>query len=455
MAKASYVAETSSIDRRSLDDLVVGSAGYIDGLIDQAKGFDRAELSAMVEYLDRLEQTCRRSSQPILNLEMGLLALCHRHDIVMVRELVDRVNQLEEVLKANELIPPSRHPGTKPATQAKGAPAVSSMRAAAQPDKGSGAIERSNAALEAGGTNQSGKTTFLMEDEAGVGALSVIPTRNHSGQEGITIVVPGADKSSGVSGGRVKADSVPPESVASKPEGKSPAELVRPSGVTGAVSDDTVQPQDERRSEKIGLVDDGAPADAPLTTSLPEALSDEDFTREQDQRLLLEETWSGILEELQRRSLPTYSLVYAHAFPLRLEDDSLTIGVRVENFQKMIEGKAEHIKGAGLTVVGRPLSVKVKVVALEPAGKTSLRTRARPNIERKENSGGGKAGENGGRSHDGHAGSAGSSDDDDERVSSDMRTGDQELMEKSPEKAPPSRMEPVADATLIQEAYRL
>jgi hypothetical protein len=81
----------------------------------------------------------------------------------------------------------------------------------------------------------------------------------------------------------------------------------------------------------------------------------------EETRANLDELWSELLEELQKRNIPTYSLVSTHAFPLALTATELTIGVLVETFQKMIEGKLEHIKAALTVVHGRALVVKVRI----------------------------------------------------------------------------------------------
>ena len=87
ISKASYVAtadmqtgggdDTTSFSMRSI---ILGSVRYIESVVQQSKKFERVELAQIVEQLDRLEQACKRSSQPSLNLEIGILSLCHRHE---------------------------------------------------------------------------------------------------------------------------------------------------------------------------------------------------------------------------------------------------------------------------------------------------------------------------------------------------------------------------------------
>lgn len=96
LMKASYVVESKQ--QEAAGELIIGSPDYIAGLCAQAPEFDRQELSQMVEQLNRLEQTCRRTTQPALHLEIGLVALCHRHDMRLVRQLDERLSALEERL---------------------------------------------------------------------------------------------------------------------------------------------------------------------------------------------------------------------------------------------------------------------------------------------------------------------------------------------------------------------
>ncbi|MFX7748031.1 hypothetical protein ABTK03_21870, partial [Acinetobacter baumannii] len=65
--------------------------------------------------------------------------------------------------------------------------------------------------------------------------------------------------------------------------------------------------------------------------------------------------------------------------PVAFDKNELVIGVRKEQMQKMIEGKAEHIKSAFTAYSGKTIFVKVKVVGepgATPAGSSSPRGRA-------------------------------------------------------------------------------
>lgn len=114
LTKASYLSEAGGTAAGEAGTIMLGSRQYIEQVIEQAKAFDRGELSQIVEQLNRLEQTTRRSSQPALQLEMGLLAICHRHDIQLVRQLAERIAELEKALSDGRLAP-AREPLARPA----------------------------------------------------------------------------------------------------------------------------------------------------------------------------------------------------------------------------------------------------------------------------------------------------------------------------------------------------
>ena len=72
-----------------------------NSLSQLAQMVDRSELIQMIEEIDRLEVSCRRSSQPIMNLEIGLLSLCQRIDIIQLKAIETRLRKLENALNIN------------------------------------------------------------------------------------------------------------------------------------------------------------------------------------------------------------------------------------------------------------------------------------------------------------------------------------------------------------------
>jgi len=229
---------------------IAGSQTYKKALVDLAKLIDQAELIQMIEEIDRLEISCRRSGQPIMNLEIGLLALCQRLDIGHWKSINSRLQKLEN-------------------NEAKQVTAQAKVEETTKPVVGSLPINE-----------------LPVESPP----INLAPTKVISGN------------------------------LAAAPE---------------------------ESKEKVG----------------PKIDKNIDIV------------WQDLLAELQRRHLPTYSLVSTHAFPIDLSTDTLTIGVFVENFQKMIENKVEHIKAAAIACkLGIDVSVRIKV---EPSGQ-------RPSISTEE-----------------------------------------------------------------------
>jgi DNA polymerase III gamma/tau subunit len=99
-----------------------------------------------------------------------------------------------------------------------------------------------------------------------------------------------------------------------------------------------------------------APQAAPQaqsTPSAPPSSSSED----------IDQFWSEVKENLQKRHLPTFSIVSVHAFPVTLDNADLVLGVRKEYFQKQLETKIEHLKAACAAASGRTMNVRIKVIA--------------------------------------------------------------------------------------------
>jgi len=108
---------------------------------------------------------------------------------------------------------------------------------------------------------------------------------------------------------------------------------------------------------------DDDPGAAALPEPSPESVRAAETTTaaDADPNCDLDAIWTDLLEELQKRNIPTFSLVSTHAFPVAITSTELTIGVFVETFQKMIESKLEHIKAAIQAVQGKPMFVKVRI----------------------------------------------------------------------------------------------
>ncbi len=292
-----------------INQLITGTQNYIEQVIKLAPAFEGAELTQMVEQLDRLEQNLRRSTQPALTLEVGLLALCHRHDILMVRELSARVQQLESALAGGSYTPaPHQHaapqPGHNNATTGSAAPRpVSAAPPAPTP-------------IPAPAPNQVQAST---QNQAQAPAATV---QTHQ-----------------------------------SPSPTQPAQA------------DTASSDSGNDNE----IESPLPAQAPVA-------SGEMAVALPIRSEAIDEFWSNLMDYLQQKSIPTFSIFNQHGFALSLKEDEFVIGVRKEHFVSMLERKIDQIKIAIKTLTGKEMFVKVKVMgeevgmrAPQPAGAASGR----------------------------------------------------------------------------------
>jgi DNA polymerase-3 subunit gamma/tau len=232
LARASYIEETQTAQAQH--SALVGSNHYIQALIQQSRQFEHIELAQIVEQLDRLEQVCRRSTQPALHLEVGLLSICHRHQIPSLQDLANRIQQLEQ-----------------------------------------------------------GIPSGIKEKPASVSSSTPTPS-----------------KSTSISSTKAPSTALPPA------EG-TPSPIPPPPKIT---------------------------AEAPKAASID-----------------IQAFWAQLITALSERHRPTWSLVSTHAFPIRVNSKELVLGVQKEQFQKMIEGKAEHICSAATVILGSSPAVRVRV----------------------------------------------------------------------------------------------
>lgn len=500
LMKASYVNETGTLTADNLASLVLGSPSYLQAIVAQAKNFDRAELALMVEYLDKLEQTCRRSSQPVLSVEMGLLALCHRHDMTFVRDLDARVKTLENVMaddiargpaQSTAIKPhvapqqsrpvsqpdhrsasqpdhrpasqpdhrPASQPDHRPASQPEHRPAAPTehraapSHATAQVSVAASAAADTRPATESAPRPVAPKTERPAESAPPIAAKAPAPTSSFASKlnEAMASAGLGAGpststfKSGGGAGEPAKPAAfpapisrVPPE----PPPGDSSYDDVEPDQpgrtVTPVLRPPVVEPTLEAleaQGDVVEEIDDydivprsiAAPAEEPPLLSEPppsnvpppsSSGSSEDEEEEDDEEqaeapiesdddddagippapLVVEDPtsrstsaaaaapptadesepaarssrgggedidqfWSEVREALQKRHLPTFSIVSVHAFPVSLENNDFVVGVRNETFQKQLDNKIEHLKAACAAAVGRTINVRIKVVA--------------------------------------------------------------------------------------------
>ena len=333
LAKASYLAALPNA-AEAVNSLIIGSPSYLESLQTQAPKFERSELSQMVEMLDRLEGTCRRTTQPAMHLEVGLLALCHRQDMILIRELSERVAKLEQGHVPAQAGPAPRAvashapaaprptaatPGAAPAATPAAAPVSTSAAApvstsAAAPVLASAAAPATTPGAAPVATSAASSAPAYASAPAYTPSTPAVPAPNP-----IPIPMP---------------NPIPPAAAA--------APIAKPAAPSAVAP-----PEDNEY--------DGAGASA-----------DE-----------VDRVWSVVIDELQRRNLPAYAVVTQHAFPIALTEKEFVIGVK-EAMLKSVEGKAEHIKAACTTATGKPLHVRFKPTASAPSPPPVQAASARP-----------------------------------------------------------------------------
>jgi DNA polymerase III subunit gamma/tau len=387
LAKACYNA-ASKEGSSGIDHSILGSAPYLTGLALQSKDYEPAEIAQIVELLDKLEQTCRRSSQPSLNLEMGVLSICHRHDIALLKEGQDRLVHIETVLSDNDVT--FTAPSVKPHPPAD---KYANERARAhQPQPAERMTPATNAPAERA-TPATNAPTERATPASDVPAPHTMATDNLD-SEVLSIVldehIEMADPSPSIESDRIEdSDQAPAhQGTAAVDKLKTANDLsaaVDNAAIASGADFDQSTPkseavpksQTELRTETLSEPDeefdspeDHSSSETEPAGNVPAKLASKS-TGGSD--VSLDELWSELKDELQRRHLPTFGVVQTYAFPLNLEKDDLTIGVRKDMYQKMVENKGEHIKAAFTAVTGRLISLRVKVV-----NDTNLLPTARP-----------------------------------------------------------------------------
>ncbi len=324
---------------------VLGSPSYLEALSAQSQLFDKTELAQMIEQLSALEQGCRRSTQSALTLEIGLLALCHRLEITELKQLKEKVNDLESKL-------------------ASGAPlqAMPTQRPAARPPVAPQPHAQAQAA------------PIAKEHSADTSTTAVAAAEPHSKNES-------------------SEASLPQENV---------------------IADTVITYEESEEAEPIAAVA---------------------YTE-------IDEVWSALLDQLQERHTPTYSLLQSMCTPLTLTRDELVIGVK-EMLQKSLESKIEHIRSAAQAATGRDLQVKIKPITGTPEPKAKPRAPAAGISPGKP-----EARERAAERPDVSAQSAAGSNE-----AAKLQNKHTPLSSAKPTKAP--NPEPSEKGTLVKEAYRL
>lgn len=374
LTKASYVNDTAgSVTSEALASIVLGSGKYLQALTVQAKLFDRSELAQMVEYLDKLEQTCRRSSQPNLTIEMGLLALCHRHDITFMKELDQRLAVIEEVLGDEIERGPARGPGAKPAVGAARiaapVPQFSARQSAPAPHVANTAPHVANQAPHVANPAPYAVNPAPHSTASPQAATSPLETAQSQ------------------SAPHPQADEEPQTAIPAPrpPVAGASQSLPQPAAAVALEATEADEPiadevssilLHEESPESLTAASDSGTAPANSSPSSTDsdspATPSPESTPRQDSSFDLDEFWSDVKDALQKRHIPTFSVVSVHAFPISFDpgNDSFVLGVKPE-LQKTLEGKLNHVKAACETVLDRTINVRLKVVSDSPGNSSS------------------------------------------------------------------------------------
>ncbi len=327
LMKASYVLEPPAGADDMVGQLIIGSPDYIAGLREQAGSFDRSELSQMVEQLNRLEQTCRRTTQPALHLEIGLLSLCHRHDMVIVRQIDERLGELEDAVRSGTV----HH--RPPAVQR------SPARQGTVPQKEPARAEA--------------KTVVpSISEEAQVGPAGIAGVAQFVQQTWATA----ADALAGNAGQGESAKQIGPDLAAEQAGEQTVEEPDEPAKAPPAVADGSVE-----RARPLPAATDEASA-------TPTSAEDE-----------LEAFWLQLLDEVA--SMPSIlGILSNYPFPLSLDQKEFTIGVNNDMWRNNVEKRMEPIKTACERILGRQIAVKVKVVSGVPSRLTARDRGGAPSV---------------------------------------------------------------------------
>lgn len=383
LTKASYVTAKDG-NASEAERFVLGSSEYIEGLIAQVGGFERVELSQMVQQLDDLEQALKRSTQPSMTLEIALLSLCHRHDISSVRELEQKIARLEELISSGDMPrAASRPPGAAPGGSAPARPGygqAASGSAYGAPAHKDTAPPRAEPRYE-----QPSHSVAPAAQQQHQASAQAVPNVSAAASSPAPAPAPAAMQPS--SSSQPAPQAAPPASSPALIAGDDEDEEAAADVVVSSVQTMDAAPAArggamydiEEEEEGEGLpYPPGRPAPAQAPAAAPQAYepaprpapppapsadSGGDGSGELSQTGL-DEMWGELLEALHKRSIPAFSLVSMHAFPVRFESNTLTIGVPREFFQKSIENKTNNIVTAYRDVWGgEDIRVLVKVIA--------------------------------------------------------------------------------------------
>lgn len=389
---------------------VLGSPSYLEALTEQSKLFDRTELAQMIEQLSALEQSCRRSTQSALTLEIGLLSLCHRLEITELKQLKDKVVDLESRLASG--VPPQAMHAQRPAARPPSAPPVSHAPA------------------------QSHAPAASYSSGAPAPSPASAPLQTHAGAPSAAAPPPGSPAVSS------------PAASAFAPPISAPA--AHAATMETSVSTDSAEHAPEPHQGNTAVATSEAGQEIVPESIVTYEESEEEYSEPAAAAAFTEidEVWSAILDQLQERHKPTYSLLQSMCAPLTLTRDELVIGVK-EMLLKTLETKVDHIRAAA-QATGRDLQVKIKPMTIAPETKPKPRAPSAGTSPGKPEPRANSAEQPHASAQTVAPASAASSH---TASSSAPKPREHAPLSSAPPKAPPP--EPGEKNTLVKEAYRL
>jgi len=87
-------------DLQKIKDIISVSENIIADIKRQTEQFEVIELVQIIEKLTECEKNLKFSSQQLLWLEVGLIGICHRHDIQVIKNLEERLSFLENSMSS-------------------------------------------------------------------------------------------------------------------------------------------------------------------------------------------------------------------------------------------------------------------------------------------------------------------------------------------------------------------
>lgn len=304
---------------------ILGSPSYLEALSAQSQLFDKTELAQMVEQLSALEQSCRRSTQSALTLEIGLLSICHRLEITELKQLKDKVNDLESRLSSGA--PLQAMPNQRPAAR----PPVAAQAPSHAPSHASPPAAHAPAPAHPTTSAPASAHSATANSASSAGAQGSAQSQGHAPAAATTQTATAATAEHGEDNHSAGA----------------------------AIATAGAMPSDESTSSEGNVI-----AGTVITyeeSEEPEPIAAVEYTE-------IDEVWSALLDHLQERHTPTYSLLQSMCTPLTLTRDELVIGVK-EMLLKSLEAKIEHIKASANAATGRDLMVKIKPITGTPEPK--------------------------------------------------------------------------------------